>query len=170
MSELGHEHLEQLRRDFDLSFSRPASREEQLFVPVLRIALGDRELALRAEGLRGIRYGRRIIPVRGGLPELLGLGGLQGEVIPVYDLAQLLGYGRGSRRWAWWCLPRAEEPLAFAFERLVGYAALPQQDFKGDHVETEGRLVPVVDPLGWARRVLERARPVLTSSQPQEVP
>lgn len=170
MSEVTDTYLARLRREFDESFARPPPERGQAPEPILEVELGGARAVLKADALSGIQHGRRIVPVRGGLPELLGIGGLHGEIVPVYDLAQLMGTGRGSRQWSWWALPRGDVPIAFAFERLWGYAAVPPEAFTvqqgegrgaaaSELLRREGRLLPVVDLERLARAVIERVGP-----------
>jgi chemotaxis signal transduction protein len=55
---------------------------------------------------------------------LLGLVGVRGLVVPIYDLRLLLGYGAGPAP-RWLALARATSPIGFAFEAFEAHWRLP---------------------------------------------
>lgn len=178
MSDATHEHVEALRRAFDESYALPLKEEGLAQVKVLTVMVAGRPVVLRLDALRGVHHRRRIVPVRGGFPEVIGLSGLNGEIVPVYDTAQLLGIGTGSRHWQWWALAKHPEPVGFAFERLEGYAALPEtafthatdgaEPFVDAYVNGPQGLLRVIDLERLVRSIL--ARPGATAASHLEDP
>lgn len=167
MSEMTEQHVQALRRAFDESFARPVADQPAALVPVLTLTVAGKPIVLRLDDLRGVHHRRRIVPVRGAFADLLGLSGLNGEIVPVYDSAHLLGLGSASRHWQWWALSRHPEPVALAFERLESYAAVPAAQFtRGDegahafidaYLSRPHGLVPVIDVKRLVRSILDRA-------------
>jgi purine-binding chemotaxis protein CheW len=76
--------------------------------------------------------GRRVVSVPAVTPDLLGLAGIRGGIVPVFGLATILGYGPapGSPRWMILC--GAEEPIALAFSDFEGYLRLPTSSLHAD--------------------------------------
>ncbi len=77
---------------------------------------------MRLRELSGIAPVRRLVPVPSRLPELLGLAGMGGAAVPVYDLAALLEGRAESDRARWLALcGSGADAIAFAFGTLDGY-------------------------------------------------
>jgi purine-binding chemotaxis protein CheW len=73
--------------------------------------------AIRLTEIGGLYADKRVIPLPTYAPNLLGVAGFRGQVVPVYDLAALLGYAsRPAARWL--VLAAGRDPVAFAFERF----------------------------------------------------
>jgi purine-binding chemotaxis protein CheW len=117
--------LAELRQAFDRSFvERPrdeAARSEDL----LAIRVGRDPYAVRVNATAGLIADRPVTPLPGSGPELSGVAGLRGSVVPVYDLATLLGLP-GPPNAARWMILAAGSPLfALAFDRLDGHLRVP---------------------------------------------
>lgn len=111
-----------LRREFDAAFAAPAEIDARARVEILIVRVGPDRHAIRLGEIRGLHSDRRITPVPGPLPELIGLVGLRGVIAPVYDLRLLLGYGAGlPPRWLAVAMPG---PVGLAFEHLEGHAVV----------------------------------------------
>jgi purine-binding chemotaxis protein CheW len=112
----------QLRAGFDRSFAEPASGASQRMEHVLAIQVAGRPYAVRLSEVAGVFTGWSVVPVPGPRSELLGVAGHRGELVPVYDLAALLGSPAlepaGAR---WVMLAAGSEPVAFVFERPDGH-------------------------------------------------
>lgn len=115
--------IERLRGDFDRSFAEPARRHDQEHVELLAIGAAGRPYALRLSQTRGLHQDRSVTPLPSPLPALLGLAGFAGTVVPVYDLAALLGHPGGGRP-RWLVLATGSPPLAFAFHELDGHVRI----------------------------------------------
>ena len=122
----------ELRQAFDLSFALPPPQASQEFEDLLAIRVAGDPYAIRLSDIVGIVAGRRVIPVPTVTLDLLGLAGIRGDVVSVFGLASILGYGQapGSPRWMILC--GAEEPIALAFSDFEGYLRLPKSSLHAD--------------------------------------
>jgi chemotaxis signal transduction protein len=112
--------INRLRDDFDRSFTEPARSHDVEHVELLSIGAGGRSYALRLSQTAGLHPDRPVTPLPGPLAALLGLAGFAGTVVPVYDLAALLGHpGTGRPRWL--VLAAGAPMLALAFHELHGH-------------------------------------------------
>jgi chemotaxis signal transduction protein len=83
--------VEEIRRQFDESFrSAPAKIREHAGNRLL-FHLGPRSLSLPLDQVSEVLRSRAITPLPGSPPEVLGLVGLRGALVPVYRLADLIG-------------------------------------------------------------------------------
>jgi chemotaxis signal transduction protein len=121
--------LTQLRTAFDQSFAKPTAGASARLEHVLAIRVGGRPYAVRLSEVAGVYTGWSVMPVPGPRPELLGIAGHRGELVPVYDLAALLGTGGDTARAdggdagrsRWTMLTVGTEPVAFRFDRPDGH-------------------------------------------------
>ena len=102
----------ELRRAFDRSFAETPVADMARLEDVLEISIGAKPYALRTSEVSGLFADRTVTPLPTTVPELVGLTGLRGSVLPVYDLGALLGH------------PLAEKPrwLVIAAGMAVGLA------------------------------------------------
>jgi len=105
-----------LRTAFDRSFAEPHPAEAPPMENLLAIRLGPAPYGLRLAEIAGLYRDRRVTPLPGAMPALLGVAGFRGTVLPVYDLARLVGGASAAH-------PRLlaiakEASVAFAFDRL----------------------------------------------------
>jgi chemotaxis signal transduction protein len=108
-----------LRSAFDESFALPSrSREDQESVIQIRVA--GEVFAIRCSQTAGLLKSRRIVPLPSRIPELLGLAALRGSLLPVYDLAALLGISRGVSAPSWLILAPGDTPIGLAFDGFEG--------------------------------------------------
>ena len=112
--------IERLRRDFDRSFADPVRSHDEEPIELLAIRAGERPYAIRLAQTAGLHPDRPVTPLPGPLPALLGLAGFAGTVIPVYDLAALLGHPIADRP-RWLVLAIGTPPLGLAFHALDGH-------------------------------------------------
>jgi purine-binding chemotaxis protein CheW len=115
----------ELARAFDSSFARAPDHDTRTLIDVLAIRLGDAPHALRLAQVAGLYARRAIAPLPSAVPELLGLVSLRAAIVPVYDLAALLG--RPAQQAPRWLLLAAAAPVALAFAALDGYRRLPAE-------------------------------------------
>jgi len=103
-----------LRQDFDQSFARAAGGAEQAELDFLAIRVAGDPYAIRLSEVQSLHADRKLVAAPSLLPELLGLSGFRSILTPVYDLAQLLGYGpQQTARWL--VVAQSASPIAFAF-------------------------------------------------------
>jgi len=118
------ERIAGLRDDFDRSFTRPARRHDYEYVELLAIQAGGRPYAMRLSQTSGLFAERPVTALPGPLPALLGVAGFGGTIVPVYDLAALLGHAVPQRP-RWLVLAAGAPALALAFHELDGHVQLP---------------------------------------------
>src|SRR5690606_1290568 len=95
---------------------------------VLRIAVGGVSLAIRVRDLAGLFAGLAVTALPGPVRELAGLAGLRGDLVPVFDLGQLLGREAVKDPGRWVALLRAPERVAVSFDAAAGYVRVPRRD------------------------------------------
>jgi len=122
----GSSRAAELREAFDRARALPfASGEAEQMVSLLAMRLGGEPHAIRVSEISGLAQGRKIETVPGGMPELLGIAGLRGKIVPVYSLAALVGHGRETGEAAWLVLCGDEELVGFAFHDFEGHLRVP---------------------------------------------
>lgn len=115
----------QLRHAFDQSFAQAPPPAAAATDDYLAIRLGADPHALRLAEIASLAPLDAPTPVPGPCPELLGLTGFRGRLVPVYDLRALLGHAAPALpRWrvialAW--------PVALGFDDFEGHLRLPRQ-------------------------------------------
>ena len=112
-----------LAREFDGAFAL-AHRELPPEIDLLAITLGDERYGLRTADIAGVFVDRAITRVPSPRRALLGIAGFRGAIVPVFDLAVLLGYPAAAA--PRWIAIAAGAPVAFAFERFDGHVRAPQ--------------------------------------------
>ena len=146
----------ELRQAFDLSFALPPPQELVEVEDLLTIRVAGDPYAIRLRDIAGMVAGCKVVPVPAVTPDLLGLAGIRGGVVPVFGLASILGYGPapGSPRWMILC--GAEEPIALAFSDFEGYLRLPKSSLHADeNLRTTRQYVKqVASTEGGARAVI----------------
>jgi chemotaxis signal transduction protein len=113
-----------LRAQFDAAFAVQLAPSAGAEIDVLAIRVSGRGYALRLSEVLAVHAERQLTAVPSPVPALLGLAGVRGLAVPVYDLRLLLGYGAGpTPRWV--ALARAASPIGFAFETFEAHWRLP---------------------------------------------
>ena len=123
-AEMVAERLGALRGDFDRSFAEPLRHHDDEHDELLAIRAGGRPYVLRLCQTSGLHPDRPVTPLPGPLPALLGVAGFGGAIVPVYDLAALLGHPVPDRP-RWLVLATGQPPLALAFHHLDGHVRVP---------------------------------------------
>ena len=113
-----------LRQAFDQSFARPAGGDRPLQVDFLAIRVAGDPYTIRLSEVQNLHADRKLVLAPSLLPELLGVSGFRSILTPVYDLAQLLGYGPQSRA-RWLVVAQSASPVAFAFEQFDSHLRVP---------------------------------------------
>jgi hypothetical protein len=142
----------ELRRAFDRSFAEAVHADAARFDDFLAIRLRGDAHVLRLDAVARLLPLPALARFPSPVAAWLGLAGIAGDVVPVYDLGALLGYPAGAApRWMAVCRA-AHVALAFdAFEGqfphprelAAGAAPAPQ----GEVLRTAGQVRPVV-PVG----------------------
>jgi purine-binding chemotaxis protein CheW len=108
-----------LRQEFDRSFAVPPPTDPQSGVDLLGIRLGGETYALRLSEVAGLFSERKVTRLPSGHTGLLGIAGFRGAIVPVYDLAALMGHA--PEQSARWLVIADAAPVAFAFAALDGH-------------------------------------------------
>jgi purine-binding chemotaxis protein CheW len=132
------ERLAALRNDFDRSFAEPARQQDVEYAELLAIHAGGRPYALRLSQASGVHCDRPVTPLPGPQAALLGVAGFSGAIVPVYDLAALLGHPVPERP-RWLVLAGGTPPLALAFHELDGHVRVPISIIVGEPDGNTGR-------------------------------
>ena len=147
----------ELARAFDAGFARAPEAASRALIDLLAIRLGDAPHALRLAQVAGLYARRAIVPLPSSLPELLGLVSLRAAIVPVYDLAALLG--RPAQQAPRWLVLAAAAPVALAFDALDGYRRVAPEAIlagPGEAGPELARLDDELKPMVDLRVVLER--------------
>jgi purine-binding chemotaxis protein CheW len=164
-----HETAAELARAFDAAFVHAPVTESGTWEHVLAIQIGSHAHALRLSQIRGLYARRPIVPLPSALCELLGLMSVRSSIVPVYDLAGLLGLaGESEPRWT---VLAADLPIALAFSGLEGLRRVPREAIvpAPDVASTEILRMPEGSrPLLHLPRVLEAIAKLARQAQHSE--
>jgi chemotaxis signal transduction protein len=156
--------LADLRTDFDRSFADPPRAEVAGHDDLLAVRAGGVRYALRLTQAAGLFPDRPVTRLPGPLPALLGVAGFRGAIVPVYDLAAVLGTrstAAGSRETGnvprWLVLAAGNPPVALAFEALDGHLRMPRDELVEDSAGhgPHGCLRGMVPLPGGARPIVD---------------
>ena len=138
-----------LRHAFDRTFAEAIHAEEALFDDFLAIRLRDDPHVLRLGSVARLLPLRALTRFPSAVPQWLGLAGVAGDILPVYDLGLLLGYPAGATP-RWMAVCRAA-PVALAFDVFDGQFRHPREVDSGaagttrsEVLRTAGQVRPVV--------------------------
>ena len=153
-----------LRQAFAHGFARAPVVDTRAAHDLLALTVGGDAYVIAMREIASLAIDRPITPLPPVVPELTGLAGLRGVIVPVYDLALLLGYARPAS--ARWLAVVAGAPLALAFERFDGYLRRPAADLtfeaadglRGRHVRAIARTAEWARPVVMVSAVLETIR------------
>ena len=121
----------QLRADFDRSFAAALADVAPSREDFLSIRVGEDRHALRLTEVAQLMPLTAMTPLPGPLPVLLGIIGLRGAIVPVYDLRRLLGHA-ASQSPHWLVVAAGEPAVALAFDLFDGHLRLSHATQLGD--------------------------------------
>jgi purine-binding chemotaxis protein CheW len=146
-----------LRESFDAAFAAAPATAGAATTGLLAVRIGTTAAAVRLDDIAGLFADQAITPMPMAPPELLGLAGFRGSVVPVFDLATLLGLGAAADGHPRWCvLAAGERAVALAFHGFDGYRRVPVEAVHRAAPGTElptGRDVVAID--GHPRSIVE---------------
>lgn len=142
-----------LREAFDHSFTLARAGAAEAAEALLAIRVRREPFALRVAELDGIAAARAIVPVKSARAGLLGIAGIRGELVPVFDLAALLGYPGEGERPGWIALAGREERFGLAFAELEGHLTVPRAELAAP-ATPGGHRGPVLHLAGAPRATL----------------
>ena len=146
--------LADLRADFDRSFGEPARRHDEEYAELLAVRAGGRAYALRLSQTAGLFPDRPVTPLPGPIAALLGVAGFSGGIVPVYDLAALLGHPAPDRP-RWLVLAAGGPPLALAFHDLDGHVRVPARSIMAEGAAGRGSRRGMVPLPGGTRPIVD---------------
>jgi chemotaxis signal transduction protein len=159
----------ELRQAFDRSFSEAPVVGTGELDDLLDIRVAVDAYAIHLNQVTGVFADKPVTPLPGSFPELLGIAGFRGAIVPVYDLRTLLGYPRGgSQRWL--VLAAGQTRIAFAFDQFEGHTRVPRTAFAEEYggenqrrhvrevVRTAGFVRPIVHLPSILEAIQKRAR------------
>jgi purine-binding chemotaxis protein CheW len=152
--DLVSERIAGLRADFDRSFTEPVRRHDEEQAELLAIRAGARPYALRLSQTSGLFPDRPVTPLPGPVPALLGVAGFGGAIVPVYDLATLLGHPLPERP-RWLVLAAGSPALALAFHQLDGHLRVPVHSIVTEDRHGSGSLRGMVPLPGGSRPIVD---------------
>jgi chemotaxis signal transduction protein len=117
------EQAAQMRAAFDRSFAEAPHRDTTVRYDFLAVGIGADVYAIRLAEVAGLFADKKITPVPGRDPTLMGIAGFAGAILPVHDLRVILGYAApGTPRWL---VVAAKSALALAFDVFEGHFRVP---------------------------------------------
>lgn len=139
----------ELRRAFDRSFgTEPTASGARDFEDILAVRVADEPRALRVRDIDGVHASKTIVPLPSARTELLGVAGIRGNLMLVYDLAKLLGYGSNGARPAptpWLVLAGGSDALAFAFHEFEGFVRVRRDAVAEGYVRIDNSARSIID-------------------------
>lgn len=159
----------ELRRAFDQSFAEAPVASAAELNDLLDIRVGPDRYAIHLDQVTGVFADKPVTALPGSFPELLGIAGFRGAIVPVYDLRPLLGYPRGeSQRWL--ILTAGETRIALAFDLFEGHTRVArtaiaeesggetQRHHVREVVRTENLVRPIIHLPSILELIRKRAR------------
>jgi chemotaxis signal transduction protein len=113
-----------LRHAFDVSFAAPLIAADDDLEDFLMARIGGDRHLIRLAEIAGLLKAEAIVDVLAAAPAFLGVVGVRGALVPVFDLAMVLGYEDRTAQRRWMILCGGEEPIALAFADFEGYRRL----------------------------------------------
>jgi purine-binding chemotaxis protein CheW len=145
-----------LRRAFVRSFVEVQHFDAAATADFISLRVGGDAYLARLPEIAGLYVDRKVTGVPSRIPELRGVAGFRGAILPVYDLAALLGYPlAASPRWM---LIAAAAPVALAFELYEGHARFAREMVSdGDAAVASRHVRQVVRSAGAVRALVDLA-------------
>jgi chemotaxis signal transduction protein len=122
------EHLKNLRQAFDDAFSSPPIVKGQDHEDILSVRIAGDPYGIRVCEMSGLVHRQHVTPVPSTDALLRGITAIRGAIIPIYSLAQILGYGEDHEQTRWVSLFGAHEPIGLTFALLEGYVRIHRSD------------------------------------------
>jgi purine-binding chemotaxis protein CheW len=128
-------HARDLQIAFDSAFAHPPPTKASAGRDFIAIALGAASYALELGELAGIYSNKKITRIPSQAAGLLGIAGFRGAILPVYDLAVLIGLAPLEK--PRWLGVAAKAGIAIAFEAFDGHLRVMTENI-APNTSTEG--------------------------------
>lgn len=116
------EKVADLRRAFDGTFARPHAAAPQATERLLRLRVSTDPYAARLSEVASLSTVTTCLPLPSRSSDLLGMTVWRGALVPLFDLARLIGYAVSPRAPSWMIVVSSEKPIGLAFARFEGHA------------------------------------------------
>jgi purine-binding chemotaxis protein CheW len=143
---------EDLAAAFDRSFAEARAPAGAATDDFLAIHVGGVPHALHLVDIAGLHHWRQPAWLPGPVAELSGIVSLRGTLMPVYDLAALLGYAAVAV--PRWMAVAAAAPVAFAVESFDGHFRVARDAVDSSNDDTSGQIHQVVRTTSGPRSVI----------------
>jgi chemotaxis signal transduction protein len=161
----GSEFAATLRQAFDASFAAPAVVAADDREVLLDILVGSTPYAIRVSEIDGLVVDVKVAPLPTSVSGLLGVAGVRGGLVAVYDLRSFVGHGEPASIPRWMVISRAL-PIGLAFDALSGHLRVDRERIVthagAAHVQEvavlDGRTAPIVALASVADSITGRLR------------
>jgi CheW-like domain len=131
---LSGQHIEQqllaLRQHFDHAFALPLDAQAAPQVKILAIGVRGQPFSVSLLQLRAVHRCPKITAIPSAVPELIGVAGIRGVLIPVYDLGALIGLP-----------PLAQDhSVGLAFDEFQGHSFMTSETYEQATPDATGLL------------------------------
>jgi purine-binding chemotaxis protein CheW len=145
----------ELRLAFDRGFAQPIEIDGVVKAELLAIRVGDQACAIRLGEIAGLFVDKKITPIPGSAPALLGVAGFRGAVMPVFNLQILLARSTATR--PRWLAIAAGASVGLAFDAFEGQMRVSPDaivrrppdaqtpSYTREFVRMPARICPVID-------------------------
>jgi purine-binding chemotaxis protein CheW len=126
-----------LREAFDASFARAVGGAAAPVEHMLAVRIATDPYALRLGEIAGLHVDLDVVSLPSAVRELRGIASLRNGIVPVYDLAQLLGYAAGAPG-RWLVLAGGRHKVGLAFDTFEAYLGVTSEQISASR-SREGR-------------------------------
>ena len=147
--------LADLRQEFDNTFAAAPRGRGEGRESLITLCTGGEALAVRTMHITGIAKRRRIMPVpTTRVPSLLGITAVRGTLLPVYDLAALLGLPAAAGEGSWLMLASRETPLGIIFDEFEGQVEIERTSLYESNSSGSCKHLRLMAGIGAAHRAV----------------
>ena len=146
--------LAKLRSEFDRTFASPPPHPEEERESLICLQVAGQALVVRTRHINSVAKCRRILPIPTHVPGLLGITAIRSSLLPVYDLAALLGLSIPAKRSDWLLITGSETPVAFVFDDLEGQLEIERSGLYESDASASEKHLRLVAKLGTAHRAV----------------
>jgi chemotaxis signal transduction protein len=128
--------VHELRTTFDSAFAAAPRTQDSVRQDLIAITLGGGFYALELGDVAGIYSNRKITRIPSHAAGLLGVAGFRGAILPVYDLAVLIGLAPLEK--PRWLAVAAKDGVAVAFDAFEGHLRAAPEDIAANESAEDG--------------------------------